>query len=72
MKKFFMLMRGLGAEVGVWGMDEESVEELWDAGVKKSVMVVRVLGVSCLWVCSGLSDEKVPCFSTIFCSKLSH
>ena len=53
------------------------VEELWDAGVKKSVMVVRfdldgVLGVSWLWVSSGLSEEKVACFSTICCSEMSH
>ena len=60
-KFFLMLMRGLGAEVGVWGTDEECVEELWDTGVKKSVMVVRfglagVLGVSWLRVsCSKMS-----------------
>ena len=41
MKKFLMLMWGRGAEVGVWGTDEECVEELWDVGVKKSVMVAR-------------------------------
>ena len=69
MKKFLMLMWGRGAEVGVWGTDEECVEELWDAGVKKSVMVARfdlagVLGVSWLWVSSGRSEEKVACFST--------
>ena len=29
------MMWGRGAEVGVWGTDEECVEELWDAGVKK-------------------------------------